>query len=39
MLPLLGWWVVALIIFGVSFNQVAMLQAPLTSLQVRFCLA
>lgn len=35
LLPLLAWWVVALVIFGISFQKVAMLQAPLTSLQVR----
>jgi hypothetical protein len=34
LLPLLAWWIVALVIFGVSFQKVAMLQAPLTSLQV-----
>jgi hypothetical protein len=35
LLPLLAWWLVALIIYGVSFQKVAMLQAPLTSMQVR----
>jgi hypothetical protein len=34
MLPLACWWVAALVIFGVSFNSVQQLQAPLTSLQV-----
>lgn len=34
MLPLLAWWIVALVIYGISFQKVALLQAPLTSLQV-----
>jgi hypothetical protein len=34
LLPLLAWWLVALVIYGISFQKVAMLQAPLTSLQV-----
>jgi hypothetical protein len=34
LLPLLAWWIVALVIYGISFQKVAMLQAPLTSLQV-----
>lgn len=38
MLPLLAWWIVAIVIYGVSFQKVAMLQAPLTSMQVRYCL-
>jgi hypothetical protein len=35
LLPLLVWWLVALIIYGVSFQKVALLQSPLTSMQVR----
>lgn len=33
--PLLAWGVTVVVIFGVSFDKVALLQGPLTSLQVR----
>jgi len=35
MLPLLAWWLAAIVIFGVSFQKVSMLQEPLTSMQVQ----
>lgn len=35
MLPMLAWWLAAIVIFGVSFQKVSMLQAPLTSMQVQ----
>lgn len=34
MLPLLAWWVLGLILYGMSFESLQKLQAPLTSLQV-----
>lgn len=36
MVPLMIWWVLAVALYGASFTSLTKLQAPLTSLQVRF---